>query len=89
MRAPTRAHMLSRAASTQHRHEGGQRTEDHFDELVEALAPQGALGIIDDPASPLDIIKLKPKSISLHREFMFTRARYEAKASFRASDACE
>jgi NADPH:quinone reductase-like Zn-dependent oxidoreductase len=28
-------------------------------------------------ASPLDINKLKPKSISLHWEFMFTRARFE------------
>jgi len=52
-------------------------TEDHFGEIVEALAPQGALALIDDPASPLDIIRLKRKSISLHWEFMFTRARYE------------
>jgi zinc-binding alcohol dehydrogenase family protein len=52
------------------------RTEEHFDQLVEALAPQGAIGLIDDPAAPLDVRKLKPKSIALHWEFMFTRARY-------------
>jgi NADPH2:quinone reductase len=52
-------------------------TEDHFDEIVDALAPQGALALIENPARPLDIVKLKPKSISLHWEFMFTRTRYE------------
>jgi zinc-binding alcohol dehydrogenase family protein len=52
------------------------RTEEHFDQLVEALAPQGAIGLIDDPAAPLDVRKLKPKSLALHWEFMFTRARY-------------
>lgn len=53
------------------------RTEDHFEEIVEALAPQGALALIENPARPLDIIKLKPKSISLYWEFVFTRTRYE------------
>jgi len=53
------------------------RTEDHFDEIVEALAPQGALVLIENPARPLDIVKLKPKSISLHWEFVFTRTRFE------------
>jgi NADPH:quinone reductase len=53
------------------------RTEDHFDELIEAMAPQSAVALIENPARPLDIIKLKPKSISLHWEFMFTRARYQ------------
>lgn len=53
------------------------RAEDHFDEIVEALAPQGALALIENPARPLDIVKLKPKSISLHWEFVFTRSRYE------------
>jgi zinc-binding alcohol dehydrogenase family protein len=56
---------------------GLTRTEDHFDEIVEALEPQGALALIETPASPLDISKLKPKSISLHWEFMFTRSLYE------------
>lgn len=53
------------------------RTEDHFDELIEAMVPQGAMGLIENPARPLDIVKLKPKSISLHWEFMFTRSRYQ------------
>ena len=53
------------------------KVEDHFDELIEAMAPQSAMALIENPARPLDIIKLKPKSISLHWEFMFTRSRYE------------
>jgi len=56
---------------------GLTRTEDHFDEIVEALEPQGALALIESPATTLDINKLKPKSASLHWEFMFTRSLYE------------
>ena len=32
---------------------------------------------VQSPTSPLEITKLKPKSISLHWEFIFTRARHE------------
>ena len=53
------------------------RTEDHFDQIIEALAPQGALALIESPAALLDINKLKPKSISLHWEFMFTRSLFQ------------
>ncbi|MNR83727.1 Zinc-type alcohol dehydrogenase-like protein [compost metagenome] len=49
------------------------QTDQHFAEIVESLAPQGKLALIDDPAA-LDIRLLKRKSISLHWEFMFTRA---------------
>jgi len=52
-------------------------TEQHFDQLVDVLAPQGKLALIDDPAAGLDIMKLKKKSISLHWEFMFTRSMFE------------
>ncbi|MBU3694838.1 MAG: zinc-binding alcohol dehydrogenase family protein [Rhodocyclaceae bacterium] len=47
-------------------------TDAHFAQLADILAPQGRLGLIDDPA-PLDIRLLKRKSISLHWEFMYTR----------------
>jgi NADPH:quinone reductase len=48
-------------------------TEGHYPELVHVLAPQGKLGVIDDPKT-LDVKPLKRKSASLHWEFMFTRA---------------
>ncbi len=51
-------------------------TGTHYAQLVEALAPQGKLGLIDDPPS-LDANLLKRKAASLHWEFMFTRALFE------------
>jgi zinc-binding alcohol dehydrogenase family protein len=52
------------------------QTDQHFDELIEALAPQGRLALIDDPAQ-LDVVKLKRKSLSLHWEFMYTRSLFQ------------
>jgi len=49
-------------------------TEQHYEALVELLKPQGRLGLIDDPATPIDIRAMKRKSISLHWEFMYTRS---------------
>jgi NADPH2:quinone reductase len=51
------------------------KTEDHFDEIIEAMAPEGGIGLIENLSRPVDINKLKPKSLSLHWEFMFGRAR--------------
>lgn len=51
-------------------------TDEHYLELIAALAPQGKLALIDDPES-LDARPLKLKSISLHWEFMFTRSMFE------------
>ncbi|KMM83403.1 zinc-binding alcohol dehydrogenase family protein [Pseudomonas taetrolens] len=52
------------------------QTDQHLDQLVDALAPQGKLALIDDPKA-LDITKLKRKSLSLHWEFMYTRSLFE------------
>ncbi|WP_431687151.1 zinc-binding alcohol dehydrogenase family protein [Hahella sp. NBU794] len=52
-------------------------TEKHYSSIVEALAPQGRLALIDDPSTPIDIMPLKRKSLSLHWEMMFTRSLYE------------
>jgi len=51
-------------------------TEQHYDQLVAALAPQGKLALIDDPENGLDVTKLKVKAISLHWELMFTRSMF-------------
>lgn len=51
-------------------------TQQHFSQIVEALAPQGKFALIDDPDVPLDIMQLKRKSASLHWEFMFTRSMF-------------
>jgi len=52
-------------------------TASHFPQLVEVLAPQGRLGLIDDFApGAIDVLALKAKSLSLHWEMMFTRSRF-------------
>ena len=50
-------------------------TEEHYEEIVKCLKPQGKLGLIDDPAA-LDVLPLKTKSLSLHWEFMFARSMF-------------
>ncbi|MGO2278114.1 MULTISPECIES: zinc-binding alcohol dehydrogenase family protein [unclassified Psychrobacter] len=50
-------------------------TEDHYEEIIKCLKPQGKLGLIDDPKS-LDANPLKTKSLSLHWEFMFARSMF-------------
>ncbi|CAN7565607.1 zinc-binding alcohol dehydrogenase family protein [Rhizobacter sp. LjRoot28] len=52
-------------------------TDRHYAALVEALAPQGRLGLIDDPETPLDVMALKRKSLSLHWEMMFARSMFQ------------
>jgi len=49
------------------------QTDKHLADIVELLAPQGRFGLIDDPQA-LSIGPFKQKSISIHWEFMFTRA---------------
>ena len=54
------------------------QTDQHFAQIAELIAPQGKLGLIDDPlAGSIDIGKLKRKSVSLHWELMFTRSLFE------------
>ncbi len=48
-------------------------TEQHYPGLVDVLAPQGQVAVIDDP-KVLDVKPLKRKSASLRWEFMFARS---------------
>lgn len=50
-------------------------TDSYIDTYVDVMKPMGKIALIDDPES-LDIKKLKQKSLSLHWEFMFTRAMF-------------
>lgn len=51
-------------------------TDQRLPAIVNALTPQGALALIDDPET-LDIVPFKRKSLSgLHWELMFTRSLY-------------
>ncbi|KAA6044332.1 MULTISPECIES: zinc-binding alcohol dehydrogenase family protein [Pantoea] len=51
-------------------------TDSYYTQLIEVLAPQGKLALIDDPET-LDAMPLKRKAISLHWELMFTRSLFE------------
>lgn len=51
-------------------------TDKHLPQIIELIAPQGRLALIDDPKT-LDINPLKGKSLSVHWEFMFTRPLHE------------
>jgi zinc-binding alcohol dehydrogenase family protein len=54
------------------------QTARHYPALIELLAPQGRLALIDDfDAQAVDIRLAKPKSISLHWEMMFARSRFQ------------
>jgi zinc-binding alcohol dehydrogenase family protein len=52
-------------------------TDQHYDQIVEMIAPQGKIALIDDPVGGLDIMKLKQKCVSVHWEFMFTRSMFQ------------
>jgi NADPH2:quinone reductase len=51
-------------------------SEIHYPGIIEVLAPQGKIGMIDDPKA-VDAKPLKPKAGSLHWEYMFTRSTFE------------
>lgn len=53
-------------------------TGSYFDSYPELLAPFGKIAMIDDPGKPLDVMKMKPRSQSLHIEFMFARSMFDA-----------
>jgi zinc-binding alcohol dehydrogenase family protein len=53
-------------------------TDSYFDTYIEQLVPFGRIAMIDDPAEPLDVMKMKFKSLSLHIEFMYARSMFNA-----------
>lgn len=52
-------------------------TSQHFADFIEVIKPQGKIALIDDPSEPVNFQALKMKCVSLHWEFMFTRAKFE------------
>ena len=51
-------------------------TEQHAEEIVKVIKPQGRFSFIDDPKS-FDVMPFKVKSVSTHIEFMFTRSMFQ------------
>ncbi|MEZ7500187.1 zinc-binding alcohol dehydrogenase family protein [Flavobacterium sp. Arc3] len=51
-------------------------TEEHAEEIVKVIKPQGKFGFIDDPKS-FNVMPFKHKAVSTHIEFMFTRSMFQ------------
>lgn len=51
-------------------------TEQHIEEIIQLIKPQGRFGLIDDPAS-LNVMPFKLKSVSTHFELMYTRSLFQ------------
>ena len=52
----------------------------HWSKMADIIAPFGEAGMIDD-ADGLDLSVFKPKSVSLHWEFMFTKSSFDYRAT--------
>jgi NADPH2:quinone reductase len=48
-------------------------SDQHQQAMAEIVAPQGRIGLIDDPATGFDIKPFKGKAVSIHWEMMFAR----------------
>jgi hypothetical protein len=51
-------------------------SDRHLPAIAQAIAPQGRLGLIDDP-KVFDIVPLKRRCVSVHWEFMFARSLFQ------------
>lgn len=51
-------------------------TDQHFEEIVKLIKPQGKFGLIDDPKN-INVMAFKPKAVSTHIELMFTRSLFQ------------
>lgn len=51
-------------------------TDQHLAEIAQLIAPQGRVGLIDDPEH-FSIMPFKAKSVSIHWESMFTRSVFQ------------
>ncbi|RWX81050.1 zinc-binding alcohol dehydrogenase family protein [Neorhizobium lilium] len=48
-------------------------TDEHLKDILELIAPQGRVSLIDDPKEPIDLRSFKSKALSVHWEMMFAR----------------
>ncbi|MCK6256833.1 zinc-binding alcohol dehydrogenase family protein [Fictibacillus sp. KIGAM418] len=54
-------------------------TDQHWERMMEAIAPQGKICSIVETKTPLNISLLQQKSVTFVMEFMFTRSLFETK----------
>lgn len=61
------------------------QTDTYIAQIAEFIAPQGHFGLIDDP-EVLNIKPFKPKSVSTHWEFMYSRSMFHTPDMTRQHD---
>lgn len=64
-------------------------TELHWDAMAEVIKPLGHICTIVEAGEPVDINKLKNKSVAFHWELMFTRSMYQTKDMDRQHEILE
>lgn len=64
-------------------------TEMYWDAMAELIKPQGHICIIVEANQPVNINKIKNKSVALHWELMFTRSLYATKDMKRQHEILE
>lgn len=52
-------------------------TDQHWNEIIQVLAPQGEICMTDDPGPAVDLVRLKGKAGALHIEMMFARSTHQ------------
>ena len=64
-------------------------TDIHWDAMAELIKPQGHICAIVENHEPVDLNKLKNKSVAFHWELMFTRSMYKTKDMNRQHEILE
>lgn len=52
-------------------------TDQHQEEIIKIIKPQGRFGFIDDPKGGFNVMPFKTKAVSTHIEFMYTRSMFQ------------
>lgn len=64
-------------------------TDQHFPAMTELIRPEGKIGLIVTPNSPIDIAPLQRKSVGIYWEWMFTRAFFDQSTQNRQGQILE
>jgi alcohol dehydrogenase/NADPH2:quinone reductase len=64
-------------------------TDAHWDAMAELIKPQGHICLIVETKKPVELNKMKNKSVTIHWELMFTRAMYETEDMERQHEILE
>jgi len=64
-------------------------TDMHWDAMADLIKPQGNICSIVETKNPVDLNKLKNKSVAFHWELMFTRAKFQTPDMYKQHEILE